>query len=113
MKFYRVTEDIKINFSTILNKGDVICNSFYFGWVKCATNNNKTEHFWDYLLNPLECIETEVLKPLDKWDLVKLAPHLKKEMLKFDYPFSLKNDELKTLEEVNKVKERVRKYQEN
>jgi len=109
MKFYKVVENIEAKHFKI-NKGDIICNSFYFGWVKCATNKTKTAHLWSYFFNPLECLEAGLLKPLDKWDLVKLTPHLKKEMLKFDYPFSLKNDEFKTLEEIKNIKDRVKKY---
>lgn len=112
MKFYKVTTDIKNNFWFKINKGDILCNSFYYGWVKCASNKNRTEHFLA-VFNYLDYIEAGILIPLDRWDLVKLEPHLKKEMRMFDLPYSLKNNEFKTLEEVRRIKERVRKYKKN
>jgi len=111
MKFYKIARDVVFSEFFNVKEGDVFCNSFYFGWVKCATNKNKTNYYISYQFRPIELIEMGVLIPLDKWDLVKLEPHLKKEMKMFDLPYSLKNDEFKTLEEFQKIKNRVRKYQ--
>lgn len=110
MKFYKVIKDFPVDGYRYSEAkiDDVLLKSFYFRATTKVGNANSETKYGIYRIDIQQLCELGYVTPLTGQELIKLKPHLKKEMVMFDYPISLKQNA--TLEDVKHIKERVKQY---
>lgn len=113
MKFYKVIKDFPVDGYRYKEAkiGDIFLRSFYFSaTTKVGTANLETK-FGIWGVDIQSFLEMKYITPLTGLELIKLKPHLKKEMIMFDYDISLKENP--TLDDVKYIKEKVKRYNDD